>query len=343
MNGQTCLVTGGAGFIGSHLVSRLVALGCAVRVVDDLSTGDLGNITHLDGRIDLIVGDLCDPDVCRSAVDDVETVYHLAALPSVPRSLADPWGSHNANVNATVRLLQACQAARVRRMIYSSSSSVYGDTAILPKNEAVEPLPRSPYAASKLASEQYVLAYARGGLLEGIALRYFNVFGPRQSPTSPYAAVIPLFLRAALEERTAVVFGDGEQTRDFTYVDNVVDANIKAAHAPLSAVGAPVNVGAGRRTSLNELIALVRDVTGRSLEVEYQPARRGDVRDSLASLDRVRSLIAYSPSVNLREGLSRTWSWTLTRAAFSVPDIRVATSQSPSNALSLLAPRVASC
>jgi UDP-glucose 4-epimerase len=318
---QTCLVTGGAGFIGSHLVERLVALGHRVRVVDDLSTGDLANIAHLDGRIDLIIGNLCDPEICEAAVGGVELVYHLAALPSVPRSLADPWGSHNANVNATVRLLQACHAARVRRVVYSSSSSVYGDTPVLPKDEAVEPLPRSPYAASKLASEQYVLAYARAGLVEGIALRYFNVFGPRQSPTSPYAAVIPLFLRAALEETPAQVMGDGEQTRDFTYVENVVDANIKAANAAAAASGSPVNVGAGRRTSLNELLELIRQVSGRRLEAEYHDSRPGDVRDSLASLTRANRLIGYAPGVDLGEGLSRTWSWMLTRATFSVPAI----------------------
>lgn len=315
---KTCLVTGGAGFIGSHLAERLVTEGYEVRVVDNLATGALDNIAHLHGRIDLVIGDLCEPKVCERAVDGVETVYHLAALPSVPRSLADPWGSHNANVNATVRLLQACHAARVRRIVYSSSSSVYGDTPVLPKNEAVEPLPRSPYAASKLASEQYVLAYARAGLIDGIALRYFNVFGPRQDPNSPYAAVIPLFLRAALEEKPAPIFGDGEQTRDFTYVDNVVEANLKAAQAPASSSGSPVNVGAGQRTSLNQLLGLVREVTGREVEAEYRPVRAGDVRDSLASLDRVRALTGYEPLIGIREGLMRTWSWMTMQAGWPV-------------------------
>jgi nucleoside-diphosphate-sugar epimerase len=192
---------------------------------------------------------------------------------------------------------------------------------VLPKREAVEPLPRSPYAASKLASEQYVLAYSRAGLIEGIALRYFNVFGPRQSPLSAYAAVIPLFLRAALEGKPCVVLGDGEQTRDFTYVDNVVDANCKAADAPLSACGSPVNVGAGHRTSLNRLLELVREVSGRELHADYQPVRLGDVRDSLASLERVTNLIGYEPLVDLREGLRRTWAWMLMHAAFPVAAI----------------------
>lgn len=306
----SCLVTGGAGFIGSHVTHRLVELGHAVRVVDNLSTGDLANLGPIADRIDFLHGDLCDPDVSAHAVDGVEVVFHLAALPSVPRSLKDPWGSHDANVNATVRLLQAAKEARVRRCVFSSSSSVYGDTPTLPKIETMEPLPRSPYAASKLSSEQYVLAYARGGLVEGIALRYFNVFGPRQSPFSAYAAVIPLFLQAAAKGTSVTVFGDGEQTRDFTYIDNVVEANLKAAEAPAAtASGWPMNCGAGHRTSLNEMLQIAREVTGVDIPAEYREPRAGDVRDSLASLDRTRQLIGYDPQVGLREGLERTWSW----------------------------------
>src|SRR2546422_532624 len=228
---SNCLVTGGAGFIGSHLAERLVALGHEVRVVDNLSTGNEANLVDIADDIEFLRGDLCDVDVCRDAVAGMDVVFHVAALPSVPRSLKDPWASHAANVNATVRLLEACVEAKVARIVYSSSSSVYGDTPVLPKTEAVEPLPRSPYAASKLAGEQYVLAFARTGLIEGVALRYFNVFGPRQSPDSQYAAVIPKFFQATLDGRSAVVFGDGRQTRDFTYVDNVVDANVLAASA----------------------------------------------------------------------------------------------------------------
>src|SRR5213592_2031129 len=239
-----CLVTGGAGFIGSHVAERLVALGHDVRVVDNLSTGDEANLAGLDGEIEFVRGDLCELEVCRRAVAGIEVVFHVAALPSVPRSLKDPWACHAANVNATMRLVQACLAAGVRRIIYSSSSSVYGDTPVLPKTETVEPLPRSPYAASKLAGEQYVLAFARGGLIEGVALRYFNVFGPRQSPHSAYAAVIPKFFQAALDRRQAVLYGDGQQTRDFTYVDNVVEANRLAASAAGTTVsGWVTNVG----------------------------------------------------------------------------------------------------
>lgn len=305
-----CLVTGGAGFIGSHVVDRLVAEGHEVRVVDNLSTGDVANLSHHGDKVELLVGDLCDPRVSERAVDGVEVVFHLAALPSVPRSLKDPWGSHDANVNATVRLLQASVESGVRRVVYSSSSSVYGDTPELPKVESMEPLPRSPYAASKLSSEQYVLAYARGGLIEGVALRYFNIFGPRQSPSSAYAAVIPLFMEAAYSGTTATLFGDGSQTRDFTYVDNAVEANLLAASGAAEVVsGHPVNVGAGERTSLRQLIDLVAAASGRPLHIREVAPRAGDVRDSLASLERARRLLGYKPVVAPVEGLRRTWDW----------------------------------
>ena len=305
-----CLVTGGAGFIGSHLAGRLVALGHFVRVVDNLSTGDEANLAAFEGAIEFQRGDLCDAAVCRRAVAGIDVVFHVAALPSVPRSLKDPWASHDSNVNATVRLLEACREAKVARIVYSSSSSVYGDTAVLPKTEATEPLPRSPYAASKLAGEQYVLAFARTGLIEGVALRYFNVFGPRQSPHSAYAAVIPKFFQAALEGRPAVVYGDGNQTRDFTYVDNVVDANLLGATAPAGkASGWVVNVGNGARTSLLGLISVIADITGRPLRYDREAPRSGDVRDSLAGLERAERVLAYKPQVSLEEGLRRTWAW----------------------------------
>jgi UDP-N-acetylglucosamine/UDP-N-acetyl-alpha-D-glucosaminouronate 4-epimerase len=304
------LVTGGAGFIGSHLVERLLTLGHRVRVVDNLSTGNAENLTAVLGEIEFLRGDLRDEDVCRQAVRGAELVFHVAALPSVPRSLEDPWTSHDCNVNATVRLLIASAEARVRRIVYSSSSSAYGDTAVLPKVEAAEPLPRSPYAAAKLAGEQYVLAFARAGQAEGVALRYFNVFGPRQEPNSPYAAVIPAFLSAAFEGRPAVVCGDGQQTRDFTYVANVVEANVLAAAAPARvANGTVVNVGAGQRTSLLRLLELIRGVTGQGLACTYQPRRSGDVRDSMAGLERAQQVIGYHPCVSLEEGLRRTWEW----------------------------------
>ncbi len=304
------LVTGGAGFIGSHLVDRLLYRGHAVRVVDNLSTGHESNLAEVMDRIEFIQGDLTDASTCRRSVRDVHTIFHVAALPSVPRSLEDPWSSHDSNVNGTVRLLVACLASGVRRLIYSASSSAYGDTPTLPKVECSEPLPRSPYAAAKLAAEQYVLAFARAGLIEGVALRYFNVFGPRQDPNSPYAAVIPAFLRSAYEGRPTVVYGDGLQTRDFTYVSNVVDANLLAAQVGARrASGVVVNIGAGEHTSLLQVLEAIREVTGREVPCTHESRRLGDVRHSLAGLDRAREAIGYAPQVRLREGLKRTWDW----------------------------------
>jgi UDP-glucose 4-epimerase len=304
----SCLVTGGAGFIGSHVVRALLEQGHAVRVIDNLSTGSVDNLAEVAGSVDFQEGDLRDPAAAASASAGVEIIFHLAALPSVPRSLADPWASHDHNVNGTMRLLEAARAAGVRRVVYSSSSSVYGDTPVLPKIETMEPLCRSPYAAAKLAGEQYVLAFARSGLIEGVALRYFNVFGPRQSPKSAYAAVIPAFLDAALTGGTAEIHGDGEQTRDFTYVANVVEANQLAAFGPAARVsGIAVNCGAGARTSLNELLGLVERVTGRPVTRRHAPPRPGDVRDSLASLARAEAVLGYRPGVGLEEGLRRRW------------------------------------
>jgi UDP-glucose 4-epimerase len=297
-----CLVTGGAGFIGSHVAERLLALGHTVRVLDNLSTGDRANLAPIAGA-EFVEGDVQDPAACARAVEGVEVVFHLAALGSVPRSIRDSWGSHDANVNGTVRLLEAARATGVRRVVYSSSSSVYGDTPTLPKVETVEPLCRSPYAAGKLAGEQYTLAYARAGLVEGVALRYFNVFGPRQSPAGAYAAVIPLFMRAALEGGAVRVNGDGGQTRDFTYVDNVVRANLLAAFGAADRVsGQVVNVGAGDRTSLLRLIELICEVSGAQVSVEHAPPREGDVRDSLAGLERARAVLGYEPRSRWRRG-----------------------------------------
>ena len=328
--GTRCLVTGGAGFIGSHVVERLVALGHAVRVVDDLSTGDIENLAGMRDRVEFVRGDLCDAAVCRDAVANIDVVFHLAALASVPRSLADPWASHAANVNGTMRLLQACAAASVKRIVYSSSSAVYGDTEAGARTESCEPLPRSPYATSKLAGEQYVLAFARAGVVPGVALRYFNVFGPRQSPHSAYAAVIPNFLHAALHRRTAAVYGDGGQTRDFVFVDNVVDANVLAASAPAETVsGWVVNIGAGQSTSLLELLRVIGRVTGRPLEYSVSAPRPGDVRDSLADLNRAERLLGYRARVTLEEGLQRTWNHLATATVPSALSDSSITTSSP--------------
>ncbi len=308
--GLSVLVTGGAGFIGSHVAQRLVKLGHSVRVVDNLSTGFRKNVVAAGDGVDFLEGDLRDVAVCDAAVCGVNIVFHVAALPSVPRSLRDPVGSHECNVTGTLNVLEAARRAGVRRVVYSSSSSVYGDTSVLPKTEPVELLPKSPYAAAKLAGEHYVLAYARAGLVEGIALRYFNVFGPRQDPNGPYAAVIPLFLSSALTGAAVPLYGDGTQTRDFTYIDNVVEANVLAATLPGERVsGWVVNCGAGQRTSLVELIRMIELTTGRRVTVETRPPREGDVRDSQASLERAHAVLGYAPHVSLEDGLRRTWDW----------------------------------
>ncbi len=304
------LVTGGAGFIGSHIVSRLVALGHEVRVVDNLSTGSRDNIDHVESDIEFLRGDLRNPDVCAQVVEGVDTVFHVAALPSVPRSLDDPISSHEHNVTATLNLLEAARGAGVRRVVYSSSSSVYGDTPTLPKREEMEIQPRSPYSVAKLAGEQYVLAYARAGLVEGVALRYFNIFGPRQSPHSAYAAVIPAFMQAALTGTPAMLYGDGQQTRDFTFVDNVVEANLLAAHADVDRVsGWAMNIGAGGTVSLLGLVKHIESISGRSLSVTHGDPRPGDVRDSMAAITRAQALLGYEPSVDLLTGLAHTWEW----------------------------------
>jgi len=304
------LVTGGAGFIGSHLVRRLVKDGHSVCVLDNLVTGFRHNLEELEGQIDFIEGDICDTDTCAEAVEGVEVVYHVAALPSVPRSMADPVGTHNTNVNGTLNLLEAARRGSVKRFVYSSSSSAYGDTPSLPKVESMEPLPRSPYAAAKLSGELYSLAYARAGLIEAVALRYFNVFGPRQDPNGPYAAVVPLIFRAVLTGAPMTIYGDGLQTRDFTYVDNVVDANILAGSQPASRVsGHVVNVGAGTRVTLRDLVAMAEDIAGRQIPVRHLPPRAGDVRDSQAGLDRAREVLGYRARVPIREGLERLWAW----------------------------------
>lgn len=304
------LVTGGAGFIGCNLCRHLLALGHEVRVVDNLSTGARKNIEEIERDIEFVEGDLRDLSTCERVTSGVEVVFHVAALPSVPRSMKDPIASHENNVNATINVLEAARKNGVRRVVYSGSSSAYGDTPQLPKAENMEPLPRSPYAAAKLSGELYTLSYARAGMIEGVALRYFNVFGPRQDPNGPYAAVVPALFRAAVTGVPMGIFGDGLQTRDFTYVENVLLANLLAGTQPAARVSGTVsNVGAGLRTSLLDLVKLVAEVTGREVALTHLPPRAGDIRDSLASLDRAREVLGYEPSVTLSDGITRLWAW----------------------------------
>ena len=302
------LVTGGAGFIGSHLVERLLREGWAVRVLDDLSTGRRANLAAVAADVELVEGDVRDPGTVRRAVAGADAVAHLAALSSVARSVADPLRTHEVNATGTLHVLLAARDAGVARVVVASSSSVYGDTPVLPLHEALAPQPRSPYAVSKLAAERYAAVFAALYGLETVGLRYFNVFGPRQDPASPYAAVVPRFVRALLAGEPPTIYGDGEQGRDFTYVANAVEATALALRAPRLA-GEAVNVACGRRTTVNALAREVAALTGVTVAPLHAPPRPGDVRDSLADLARARTLLGYAPQVDVVEGLRRTVAW----------------------------------
>jgi len=303
------LVTGGAGFIGSNLVGALAGDGHPVRVLDDLSTGHKENLDGVAGNVEVVLGDVRDRALVRGALDGVEVVFHLAALPSVARSVADPRASHEVNVDGTLNVLLAAGDAGVRRLVYASSSSVYGDTPVLPKHEEMPVSPRSPYAAAKLAGEAYCRAFSHVYPLETVCLRFFNVFGPRQDPASQYAAVVPRFVTRMLAGRPAEVTGDGRQTRDFTFVANAVEACRLAASAGPEAVGQAMNVGCADRISVLDLVGLINDLLGQRLDPVFTPARPGDVRDSQASTDKAKRLIGYRPLVPVREGMAATVRW----------------------------------
>ena len=302
------LVTGGAGFIGSHIVERLVADGQKVRVLDDFSSGKRANLTPFAAKIEVVEGDLRRPEDCRRACDGIDFVFHEGAVPSVPKSVADPVTSHQANVDGTFNVLMAARDARCKRVIYAASSSAYGDQPELPKRETARPSPLSPYAVNKLVGEHYLRAFFLCYGLETISLRYFNVFGPRQDPKSQYAAAIPAFVTAIMKNEPPTICGDGEQTRDFTYIDNVVHANLLAAKAARTE-GQVVNVACGDRVTVNQIIKLINDLLGKRVVPKYVPARAGDVKHSLAAIDLARQVLGYEPVVPFGEGLRRAIEW----------------------------------
>ena len=304
----TYLVTGGAGFIGSNIVRELVARGEGVRVLDNFSTGRRENLAEVLNDIELIEGDVRDPSACRRAVAGVEYVLHQGAIPSVQRSVDDPSISNDANVSGTLNLLIAARDAGVRRVVYASSSSVYGDSPTLPKHEDMTPRPRSPYAVSKLAAEYYCQVFIEVYGLETVSLRYFNVFGPRQDPTSQYSAVIPLFVQAMLAGEPPVVYGDGLQSRDFTYVSNNVEANLLAATVP-GVAGRVFNIACGKRYTLLDLIAMLNDILGTRIDPVFAPPRHGDVKHSLADIRLAQEQMSYTVDVDFETGLERTVTW----------------------------------
>jgi nucleoside-diphosphate-sugar epimerase len=304
----TYLVTGGAGFIGSNLVDELLRRGARVRVLDNFSTGREENVAEFASRVDLIRGDVRDEDAVDAAVAGVDYVLHQAALASVPRSIADPGANNQVNVQGTLNVLVAARRHGVKRVVYASSSSVYGDSQELPKVESMAPNPKSPYAVAKLAAEYYCRVYGELHGLPTVSLRYFNVFGPRQDPNSQYSAVIPLFVKALLEGRSPTIHGDGEQSRDFTFISNIVSANLLACEAKMT--GARVyNIACGGRYTLNQLYAALRARIGSVLEPSYGPPRPGDVRHSMAGIERIQKELGYRVGVSFEEGIERTVQW----------------------------------
>ncbi|MFZ2640865.1 MAG: SDR family oxidoreductase [Verrucomicrobiia bacterium] len=303
------LVTGGAGFIGGHLAERLVRDGKSVRILDNFSSGREANLRPWGDRAEIIRDDIRDRAAVARAMAGVRVVFHLAAMPSVPKSVADPLTSHDVNVNGTLNVLLAARDAHVQRLVFTSSSAVYGDSPTLPKREDMTPTPISPYGLHKLIGEQYCALFTRTYGLQTLCLRYFNVYGPRQDPQSEYAAAIPKFITTLLAGRPPTVFGDGLQTRDFTYVANIVDANLAAASAASEAVGQTFNIAGGRRISVNELITTINSILGTAITPAYAPPRPGDVLHSLADITKAHRLLDGTPRVELTEGLRRTVEW----------------------------------
>lgn len=304
------LITGVAGFIGSSLARAVIAQGDQVRGIDNFATGKPENIAKILHQIDFHEADLLNADAMHSACRGVDYIFHEAAIPSVPKSVLDPLASNRANVDGTVHLLIAARDAKVKRVVYAASSSAYGDTPTLPKHEGMTPNPISPYAVAKLASEYYMKSFYRCYGLETVCLRYFNIFGPRQDPTSPYSGVLAKFITQMLQGEQPTIFGDGAQSRDFTYIDNVVSANLLAAKAPaVEAAGEVFNVATGSRFDLNQTFQLLKKIIGFNGEVKYAPERAGDVKHSLADLSRTEKHLGYKPLVSFEEGLRRTVEW----------------------------------
>ena len=303
------LVTGGAGFIGSHIAGAFAASGARVRILDDLSTGHRENLDEIGRDIDFVQGSVADEQLLAKTLENVELIFHEAAIPSVPRSVEAPRNTHIASVDGTFSLLLAAKEAGVKRVVYAASSSAYGDQPTLPKAEQMAPDPLSPYAVAKLVGEYYCRVFTRVYGLETVSLRYFNVFGPRQDPGSQYSGVVSRFISALLNDERPVIYGDGEQSRDFTYIENVVAANLSAASAP-NAAGKVINIANGERVTLNELLDELKQLTGRTdVTAEYLDPRVGDVRHSLADITMARELLGYESKVDLREGLKRTLKW----------------------------------
>lgn len=305
---QKYLVTGGAGFIGSNICRQLVREGCFVRVIDNLLTGKMSNLADILDKIDFIEADMGDETAARAAMKDIDVVLHQGAVPSVPRSVDDPATTHQHCVNATFTLLMAARDCKIKRFVYAASSSAYGDSPTMPKVETMLTNPKSPYAAAKLFGEYYCSVFAQVYGLDTVSLRYFNVFGPYQDPASQYAAAIPAFVTAILRGQSPTVYGDGEQSRDFTYIDNVVHANLLAARAPKTG-GQVVNVACGQKITVNAIIALINQLTGNAVVPFYEPTRAGDVKHSLADIAKAKALIGYEPVVDFRQGLENAIAW----------------------------------
>jgi nucleoside-diphosphate-sugar epimerase len=302
------VVTGGAGFIGSNTVDELVKRGHSVVVLDDLSAGKEENLAEVRNKITFIKGSITDVEILQKAMHQAEYVIHLAARTSVPRSVKDPIETNRINIDGTLNVLVAARDNKVKRVVCAASSSAYGETPTLPKVETMQPQPISPYGVTKYVGELYAQTFGRCYGLENVCLRYFNIFGPRQDPDSPYSGVLSRFAKAFLEDDQPVIYGDGEQTRDFTFVDNAVQANLLACEAP-AASGHTVNIGTGASVSLNQTLQLLRNLTGKNLQAKYDPAREGDIRDSLADIQKARQMLGYEPTVMFAEGLQRTFEW----------------------------------